>query len=130
MVGGHLLVVRGAVVNRERHAVRIICNDPYGTLSGPSSEKAWYSRGEHEYNNDKPTRRNSAGTTEPDQVPHYELGRHVYYRGHEQTLEHGTITRVSPKNTSKIMFNLTEPHNFLHYLNDPLLTGPRLTPAK
>ncbi|MDR3175957.1 MAG: hypothetical protein LBU06_05445, partial [Desulfovibrio sp.] len=130
MKGGHLLVVRGAVVNRERHAVRIICNDPYGTLSGPSSENAWYSEGEHEYNGDKPARRDKDGNSFKAQSQHHERGRHVYYRGHEQTLEHGTTTRVSPKDKSKIMFNLTEKHLFLHYLSDSLSTGPRLTPAK
>jgi hypothetical protein len=130
IVGGHLLVVRGAVVNRERHAVSIICNDPYGTLSGPSSENAWYSTSEHEYNNDKPTRRNIGGKIVPEQGPHYEHGRHVYYRGHTQNRNYGTKSRSDSDHRREIMFNLTEQHNFLHYLNDPLLTGPRLTPAK
>jgi hypothetical protein len=110
--------------------VRIICNDPNGTLSGPDSQNMWYSPGEHEDNNDKPARRNSAGTIVPEQGPHYERGRHIYYRGHEQNRNYGTKIRNDPDQVREVMFNQSGWHTFLHYLHDPLLTGPRLTPAK
>lgn len=65
--GGHVLVVSGVVVNRKCHAVRVICQDPQGTLSGPDADGDWYS-----------------GLNKKNDTGNPARGRHVYYRGKER----------------------------------------------
>jgi len=37
IIGGHIIVVRGAVIKRDESELWAICNDPYGTLAGQTA---------------------------------------------------------------------------------------------
>ena len=86
IVGSHILIVRGAVINREGMIIRTICNDPQGTLAGPKSALAWYGDGEGEINAPIPLGKKPNTLTQ-------QLGKHVYYRGSMNSPKMGTTTK-------------------------------------
>jgi hypothetical protein len=92
--GGHVLIVRGAVVNLLGKAVRAICNDPQGTLAGPDSDKVWYDDSENEINESGKMDTNSS-----------KLGEHVYYLGNMKTKKFCTTQKYNEA------FNFDYDHN-------------------
>jgi len=78
ILGDHVLVIRGAVVSKEKKIMWAICNDPYGTMAGPESNYADTSYSEMRYAHRK--ERNTVNN-DSDDTPGSRKGKHVYYKG-------------------------------------------------
>jgi len=80
IVGKHILVVRGAVVSKEKKEIWAICNDPYGSLAGQKSHYTNHtsSHMRYAYADGHRQERNDTGK-DSDDNPGSREGKNVYY---------------------------------------------------